>query len=343
MLLANVLCRSAAMPMAAKPLLTQFGSVGSACKQMALSGSIRSFKTNTNLMQNADRQFIRRAKERMGLKDRAMGPTSGAPFRIGQGAVAGASVFGLGALCYYGLGMSHAGQGAIDRSVMWPQYVKERIKTTYAYFGGSIVFTAAAAAAAFRSPAMMNLMMRNSWLVIGGSLAAMIGSGMVVRSLPYQEGFGAKQIGWMVHSGVVGVVLAPLCLVGGPILIRAAYMTAGIVGGLSAIAACAPSEQFLNMGGPLAIGLGVVFASSMGSMFLPATTALGAGIYSIALYGGLLLFSGMMLYDTQKIVKKAETNAHYDPVNESISLFMDTVNIFVRIVQMLAMNGNRRK
>jgi hypothetical protein len=36
------------------------------------------------------------------------------------------------------------------------------------------------------------------------------------------------------------------------------------VGGLSAVAVCAPSERFLNIGGPLAIGLGVVFASSLG-------------------------------------------------------------------------------
>lgn len=34
--------------------------------------------------------------------------------------------------------------------------------------------------------------------------------------------------------------------------------------GLSALAMCAPSEKFLNMGGPLAIGLGVVFVSSLG-------------------------------------------------------------------------------
>jgi len=79
------------------------------------------------------------------------------------------------------------------------------------------------------------------------------------RGMPYKEGFGAKQIGWMVHSGVVGVVLAPLCMLGGPLLIRAATMTAGIVGGLSAIAICAPSEKFLNMGAPLGIGLGKVF------------------------------------------------------------------------------------
>lgn len=70
----------------------------------------------------------------------------------------------------------------------------------------------------------------------------------------------------------------------------------------------------------LAIGLGVVFASSLGSMFLPATTALGAGLYSMSLYGGLILFSGFLLYDTQRIVNKAQTHPNYtvqkfDPIN----------------------------
>jgi FtsH-binding integral membrane protein len=131
-------------------------------------------------------------------------------------------------------------------------------------------------------------------------------------------------------------------------MMRAAWYTAGIVGGLSTVAICAPSEKFLNMGGPLAIGLGVVFASSIGSMFLSPATALGAGLYSISLYGGLLLFSGFLLYDTQKIIKRAETHpafgfAPYDPINNCISIYLDTLNIFIRIVTLLAGGGNRRK
>lgn len=107
---------------------------------------------------------------------------------------------------------------------------------------------------------------------------------------------------------------------GGPILLRAAIYTAGIAGGLSTVAVCAPSEKFLYMGGPLAMGLGVVFVASLASAFLPATTALGAGIYSISLYGGLLLFGGLLLYDTQRIIRKAETHPNYamqkfDPIN----------------------------
>lgn len=122
------------------------------------------------------------------------------------------------------------------------------------YFGGSIASTATAAALAFRSPMMMNLVMRQGWMAIGATMLAMMGSGMVVQSLPYKEGFGAKQVAWLVHTGIIGAVIAPLCLLGGPLITRAAWYTAGVVGGLSAIAVCAPSETYLKMAGPLAIG-----------------------------------------------------------------------------------------
>lgn len=276
-----------------------------------------------------------------------MAPAGEGAFSVGKGVALGASALGLGALAFYGLGFSSE-PGAIDRSMMWPEYVKQRIHATYMYFGGSLAFTAASAVACFRSPAIMRVVMSNSWLAIIGSIAAMIGSGMLVRSLPYQKGVGAKQAAWALHSAIVGAVIAPLCFLGGPLLLRAAVYTAGIVGGLSTVAVCAPSDKFLNMGGPLAIGFGAVFAASLGSMFLPPTTALGAGLYSIALYGGLVLFSAFLLYDTQKIVRKAETHSPYaavpyDPVNASIGIYMDTINIFVRIATILAGGGSRKR
>lgn len=55
-------------------------------------------------------------------------------------------------------------------------------------------------------------------------------------------------------------------------------------------------------------------------MWLAPTTALGAGLYSISVYGGLLLFSGFLLYDTQRTIRRAETYPQYaatpfDPIN----------------------------
>lgn len=59
-----------------------------------------------------------------------------------------------------------------------------------------------------------------------------MGTGILCQSMPYSEGFGAKQIAWMLHSGVIGAVIAPMCMLGGPIMLRAATYTAGIVGGM---------------------------------------------------------------------------------------------------------------
>ncbi|XP_044752740.1 growth hormone-inducible transmembrane protein-like [Coccinella septempunctata] len=293
----------------------------------------------------------RAAARRATLKERVMQPTTGKPFAIGAGALAGASVLGVGALCYYGLGLS-SGASIIDNATVWPQYVRDRVKATYMYFGGSVFITAASAMAAFRSPTIMKLVTRGGFMGILISMGAMVGTGILCQSIPYTSGLGVKQLAWVLHTATMGAVLAPLCFMGGPLLIRAAWYTAGVVGGLSAIAVCAPSEKFLYMGGPLAMGLGVVFVSSIGSMFFSPMSALGAGLYSISLYGGLILFSGFLLYDTQRIVAQAEryTTAPdmygarpYDPINSCLSIYMDTLNIFIRIAVLLAGGGGQKR
>lgn len=300
------------------------------------------------------RQFNKNSREefttrtRPTLKERALGPPGPNAYSMGKGAAAGAAALGLGALCFYGLGLGK-GTSIYDNSMMWPEYVRERIRSTYGYFGASIVITAASAAAVFRSPQLLRLVTQNGFMSILGTFALMIGSGVLAQSIPYSPGIGPKQLAWAAHCAIIGGVVAPLCFLGGPILTRAAWYTAGIIGGLSTVAVCAPNDKFLYMGGPLAIGLGFVFASSLASMWLPPTTALGAGIYSLSLYGGLILFSGFLLYDTQRIVQMAESYPTYaarpfDPVNSAISIYMDTLNIFIRIATILAGGGgNRRK
>ncbi|KAH8415301.1 hypothetical protein KR222_002096 [Zaprionus bogoriensis] len=279
------------------------------------------------------------------LKEKLMAPPGENAYSMGKGAAAGAAVVGLGALCYYGVGMGKHTSIA-DNAIMWPQFVKDRIQSTYGFFGGSCLLTAAAAAGVFRSPRLLSLASRGGLMWTLGSLALVIGSGAVTRSIEYQPGIGAKHLAWALHCAILGGVIAPLCFLGGPILTRAALYTGGIVGGLSTIAVCAPNDKFLYMGGPLAIGLGVVFASSLASMWLPPTTALGAGLASMSLYGGLVLFSGFLLYDTQRLVRKAEMYPQYayapfDPINASMSIYMDVLNIFIRIATI--MSGNRRK
>lgn len=96
------------------------------------------------------------------------------------------------------------------------------------YFGASCALSAGAAMAVFRTPALLNLVARNGWVSIIATFVAMIGSGMIAQSIPYSPGFGTKQLAWMVHCGVLGAVIAPICFVGGPIITRAALYTAGV-------------------------------------------------------------------------------------------------------------------
>lgn len=281
--------------------------------------------------------------------------------RAGQLAVGGASVAGLGALCYYGLGLASEA-GAIDRAHLWPEHVRSRIRDTYGYLGASLAVVAGSATTIFNSAQgqrLLHLCERHPVASFVGLLAAMIATGTAANAVPYEPGLGVKQGLWLLNAAVLGLVVAPIGVLGGALALRAAWYTAGVVGGLSAVAVCAPSDRFLNWGGALGIGFGTVFCACVGSMFLPPTTALGVGLHSMALYGGLILFSAFLLYDTQKVIKRAEGspkdgrqvwNGHqwvvspnFDPINASHHILMDVLNIFIRIAQMLAMNGGKRK
>lgn len=265
---------------------------------------------------------------------------------------------GVGALCFYGLGLANE-PGAIDRAAVWPEHVRTRVRDTYAYLGATLGVVAGSAVTVFRSPhgqRFFRACERHPIASTVGLIAAVIGSGVAVQSVPYTPGVGAKQGLWALNAAVLGLMVAPVGVLGGAIALRAAWYTAGIVGGLSAVAVCAPSDKFLSWGGPLSIGLGAVFAASLGSAFIPPTGALGLGLHSFALYGGLLLFSAFLLYDTQKVIKRAEshpsgmswtgngwTSAHpFDPINASHHIVMDVLNIFIRIVQILAMGGRKK-
>jgi FtsH-binding integral membrane protein len=76
---------------------------------------------------------------------------------------------------------------------------------------------------------------------------------------------------------------------------------------------------------------------SLMSMFYPGSRSL----HNIWMYGGLLLFSAFILYDTQKLIRNAKTKAQWDPVNESYGLYMDAINLFIRFALMFSQNKKK--
>ena len=78
-------------------------------------------------------------------------------------------------------------------------------------------------------------------------------------------------------------------------------------------------------------GVTVVALSSVAPMILPMGLRALAISEAISLYGGLAVFGGFVLFDTQKILKHARLAEagvmKRDPINESISLELDMINI----------------
>ena len=64
------------------------------------------------------------------MKEMAMSPTTGTPFSMGQGFLAGASAIGLGGLMFYGLGFSNE-VGAAEKAMIWPVILLIILTTFY--------------------------------------------------------------------------------------------------------------------------------------------------------------------------------------------------------------------
>jgi FtsH-binding integral membrane protein len=153
---------------------------------------------------------------------------------------------------------------------------------------------------------------------------------------------------WGAFNVTQAALLAPMLFFSPAILARAGLYTVAMMGSLSAVAATAKTDQYLYIGGPLLAGVAIVAVSGFAPLVLPATaTRALAFTENIWLYGGLAVFGGFTLYDVQKVLHHARLAERgmvkRDPVSESISLELDFINIFVRMVQILAMQQGRRK
>lgn len=131
------------------------------------------------------------------------------------------------------------------------------------------------------------------------------------------------------------------------LLARAGLYTVGMMGSIAFVGATAKQEKYLYLGGPLLAGVAIVALSGLAPMVLPATAARTLmWTENIWLYGGLAVFGGFTLYDVQKVLHHARLSERglmqRDAVNESISLELDFINIFVRMVQILGMQQRRK-
>jgi FtsH-binding integral membrane protein len=158
-----------------------------------------------------------------------------------------------------------------------------------------------------------------------------MGFGIATRMTDYKTAYPAKFALYCGFLASVGVSIMPLCMMaGGALVVDAALATGVAMSALAGIAYMAPSEQFLMWGGALGMCCGGMFALSLMMMFTQSPV-----LFNMWLYGGLLLNGGLVLYQTQKIIHHAKVQQQYDPINESLGIYIEAINIFQRILIIL--------
>jgi FtsH-binding integral membrane protein len=216
--------------------------------------------------------------------------------------------------------------------------VSDRIKSTYGYVLGGLAATAVASMAFFKTKLPQLIMRTNPWIYLGVGLATSFSLLIGTMVTDYDSNPITKHVTWLGFNGAIAADLCIFGMFGGPLIAQAALATGCVVGGLSLMAMNAKPGSMEKFDTPLGIGLGIVVAAGLGAMLFPMPL-----LHSISLYGGLAVFSGLTLTDTQKLIRNAEDSFQYDPINESLGIYLDTINIFVRIVQILIdIKGNNK-
>lgn len=202
------------------------------------------------------------------------------------------------------------------------------LKQTYQLLGASMI---AAAAGAYATLPYASTIMEYKWFIFGAELLVLFFGLSISRGKP-----GLNLAMLFTFTFLTGVSLVPLfaTLIGagnGAVIGNAFLMTAVLFGALSLYAINSKTD-FSSWGKPLFITLIVVIVASLVNVFILQSPFMHVLITA----GILLLFSIFTIYDTQNIA-----NGAYDsPVDAAVSLYIDFLNIFTSLLQLLGIFGN---
>ncbi|GAA6966799.1 Bax inhibitor-1/YccA family protein [Helicobacter pylori] len=203
------------------------------------------------------------------------------------------------------------------------------VKTTYKFFAGSLLLATIGALLGLMN---FQAVVQYKWVFFIAEIVALFGL-MFSKSKP-----GLNLFMLFAFTSLSGVTLVPLL---GMVIAKAglgaiwqALGMTTIVFGLMSVYALKTKNDLANMGKMLFIALIVVLVCSLINLFL------GSPMFQVVIAGAsTILFSLYIAYDTQNIVK-----GMYDsPIDAAVDLYLDFLNVFISILQIIGIFSDRDK
>ena len=202
------------------------------------------------------------------------------------------------------------------------------VRRTYSLVLVSVLVTIVGVSFALSQPAVLQAVSQHPFIAFLAALAPLFIAGRVKAAFPMNIGFV------LLFNFAIGVMISPAIFFYGsrqPGLIgQAAVLTIGAFGILT-LYAFVSRRDFSAWGGFLMVGLWVLIGTMVLNVFFQ-NAAVDLWLASVA----VLLFSGLLLYDTWRL------RNFYGPdeyVGVVVQIYLDLLNMFMAILRIM---GNRR-
>jgi FtsH-binding integral membrane protein len=237
-----------------------------------------------------------------------------------------------------------AGAGTIDTGL------RAYMLKVYNYMTGALALTGAVAYVVSSSPALLNMFYHTALTANGATLQPTI-LGWVVMLAPLglvfflsfrimQMSLGAAQLTYWAYAGLVGASLSSILIVyTGASVALTFFVTAATFGTMS-LWGYTTKRDLTGFGHFLFMGLIGVIIAMVANMFFQS-----AAIDFVVSLLGVLIFTGLTAWDTQKIkdtyyqVGNDGTMAGKMAVMGALRLYLDFLNIFLFLLRFM---GDRR-
>jgi len=137
-------------------------------------------------------------------------------------------------------------------------------------------------------------------------------------------------LGFAFFSGLgMGPLLDLAVRINPTIVPNALLLSSMIFASFTGVSLFAPDGQYLFLGGTLLSGLSTLFWLGLINLFFQSQL-----LFQVYIWGGLLLFCGFIVWDTQMIIEK-KRRGDGDFIGHSLDLFIDFMQVFRKVLILL--------
>ncbi len=212
------------------------------------------------------------------------------------------------------------------------------MRKVFAYMAGGLGLTALTAFLVAHSQTAIELIVMNR-AVFYGLLFAELGMVFFFSSMARRMSASSAATLFFVYAILNGLTLSVVFLIYTQASISTAFLvSAGTFGGM-AVFGYVTKRDLTGVGSFMIMGLWGLILASVVNIFMHSET-----IYWLTTFMGVLIFTALTAYDTQKIKELSDGNfdsqeTHKTAIHGALILYLDFVNLFLYLIRLL---GRRR-